>query len=511
MSVSTAPPSPPSTAGELTPDSNTINTTGSPSKPELNTYSSSELEACQRYRHPDFCVTLEECDTPQNISTFHKWLCVAVISLGAFCATCASSMAAFTETGVQTEFNVSNSVAILSISLYVLGTGIGPLLVGPLSEVYGRNIIYQTSYGLFFIFSWPVAFARDIYVFLIFRFLTGFCGAAFLSVAGGSVSDLFSKDKVASPMALYTTAPFLGPVVGPLMGGFIVQQVNWRWIYYILIIWSFVQFIALLTLVPETYMPVLIKRKAARLRKSTGDDRHWTEHDDAAKNLGGAFLLSLHTPFHLLLTDRMALLLDIWTALLLGILYLAFQSFPYVFMTLHGFSIQFTGMTFLGIGIGMVIAALSQPFWNRRFLRLKELHGKIPPPEVHLDPGKIGGILVAISLFMLAFTSYPNVHWIAPIIASTPFGSGMFLVFTSVFTYLVTAYRPIAASAMAANSALRSIFAAAFPLFAHSMYVKLGAVGATALLAGLATLMMPLPFIFSKMGARIREHSKFAA
>lgn len=159
----------------------------------------------------------------------------------------------------------------------------------------------------------------------------------------------------------------------------------------------------------------------------------------------------------------------------------------------------------------MVIAALSQPFWNRRFLRLKELHGKIPPPEVHLDPGKIGGILVAISLFMLAFTSYPNVHWIAPIIASTPFGSGMFLVFTSVFTYLVTAYRPIAASAMAANSALRSIFAAAFPLFAHSMYVKLGAVGATALLAGLATLMVPLPFIFSKMGARIRERSKFAA
>ncbi len=97
------------------------------------------------------------------------------------------------------------------------------------------------------------------------------------------------------------------------------------------------------------------------------------------------------------------------------------------------------------------------------------------------------------ALFWLAFTTYRSVPWIVPIIASVPFGSGMFYVYTSVFTYLVTAYRPIAASAMAANSALRSSFAAAFPLFARPMYVRLGSVGATALLAGLATTMVPLP------------------
>ena len=64
---------------------------------------------------------------------------------------------------------------------------------------------------------------------------------------------------------------------------------------------------------------------------------------------------------------------------------------------------------------------------------------------------------------------------------------------TATFTYLVTAYRPIAASAMAANSALRSTFAAGFPLFALQMYHQLGTVGATALLAGLTAIMSPLP------------------
>lgn len=53
-------------------------------------------------------------------------------------------------------------VTILSISLFVLGLGTGPLLVGPLSEVYGRNIVYRLSYFFFFVFMFPVAFAPNI-------------------------------------------------------------------------------------------------------------------------------------------------------------------------------------------------------------------------------------------------------------------------------------------------------------------------------------------------------------
>ncbi|KAG5350458.1 hypothetical protein C0989_010956 [Termitomyces sp. Mn162] len=111
----------------------------------------------------------------------------------------------------------------------------------------------------------------------------------------------------------------------------------------------------------------------------------------------------------------------------------------------------------------------------------------------------------------MAFSTYPRVPWIVIIIASIPFGAGIYFVFTSTFTYLVTAYRPIAASAMASNSALRSAFAAVFPIFARPMYLKLGTVGATALLAGLTTLMAPLPFIFYKIGARLRAQSRFTA
>ncbi|RDB22078.1 Efflux pump atB [Hypsizygus marmoreus] len=459
--------------------------------------------------HDRFQVSLEPSEHPQNLSVITKWTSVIVISCASLCVTCASSVATFTEEGVANEFHISQLVTVLSLSLFVEGLGLGPLLVGPLSEVYGRNVIYRVSYGLFFVFAWPVAFAPNAYIYLMFRFITGFCGSAFLSVAGGSVSDLFSDATVANPMAVYTISPFIGPVLGPLLSGFINQNLYWRWTYRIQAIWIFVQLIALYVLVPETYEPVLLKQKAHRLRQSTGNTDYWAPLDIKEQTLLTAIAVSCYKPLQLMIFDRMALLLNLWNSLVLGILYLAFQAFPIIFRDGHGFNIQSTGMTFLGIGLGMVLAISSQPVWNRIFEHEASKHGGEAPPETRLIMGQLGGILVPFGLFWLAFTTFPGIHWIVPIIASVPFGAGIYFVFTSTFTYLVTAYRPIAASAMAANTALRCSSAAVFPLFAGAMYAKLGTVGATALLASLTLLMAPLPFVFYRIGPRLRTASRF--
>lgn len=456
-------------------------------------------------------VVLEPEDNPQNMSLFRRWLTVLIISSASLCVACASSIAAFTEQGAAQTFHVSREVSVLGISMFVAGLGTGPLLVGPLSEMYGRNAVYQTSYASFFVFTFPVVFAPDIAVFLVFRFITGFCGSAFLSVAGGSVSDMFPNSTVASPMAVYTISPFIGPVAGPLIAGFINQNLYWEWTFRVQLCWIFAEFLILVIFVPETYVPVILKKKAKRLRESTGDPKFYAPLDRQEGTLTSAILVSCYRPFQLLLFDRMALLLDSWNALLLGILYLAFQAYPIIFEDIHGFNMQSTGLTFIGIGLGNISALATQPFWNRLYARESAKYNGDPPPEMRLIMGQVGAILVPLGLFWLAFTTYPQVHWIAPVIASVPFGAGVYFVFTSTFTYLVTAYRPIAASAMASNSALRSAFAAAFPLFAGAMYNRLGTVGATALLAGLTTIMAPLPFVFYRIGARLRKNSRFAA
>jgi hypothetical protein len=109
--------------------------------------------------------------------------------------------------------------------------------------------------------------------------------------------------------------------------------------------------------------------------------------------------------------------------------------------------------------------------------------------------GQVGGVLVPLALLWLAFSTHRSVHWVVPVLASVPFGTGTYFIFTSSFTYIVVAYRPVAASALACNATMRTSFAAAFPLFAAQMYRALGTIGATLLLAGLTTAMAPLPYV----------------
>lgn len=454
-----------------------------------------------------FLVYLDAEESPKALTFARKIIIMIVISSGALCSTFASSIAAFAEPGEERTFHVSKEVTILGVSLYVLGIAFGPLFAGPLSEVYGRSPIYRVSYALFWVFCWPVAFAPDIAVFLVFRFLTGFCCSAFLSVAGGSMSDIWAGHQVAVPTAIYTLSPFIGPMLGPLVSGFINQNTNWRWTYRLLIIWVFVEVVVIFLLVPETYEPVLRKYKAKRLRNTTGDSRYHAPLDQRSGSLSRLVAVSCYRPFELLFFDRMNFLLDLWTSLLFGILYLTFQAYPYIFVVNHGFDVQSTGLAFVGLGIGM---AAGTALNICLIIRTHKQHPGIePPPEARLITGQVGAVVVPASLYWLAFTSYPHVHWIAPVIATAFFGMGFILCFSSTFTYLVSAYRPMAASAMAANAFARSMFAAAFPLFAGQMYVTLGTDGATALLAGVMTIAAPLPFIFHRIGARLRTQSRF--
>ncbi|EKM59652.1 uncharacterized protein PHACADRAFT_86536 [Phanerochaete carnosa HHB-10118-sp] len=455
-----------------------------------------------------YLVNLTPDEDPKTLSFARKVVIMIVICCGALCSTFASSIAAFAEPGEEQSFHVGKEVTILGVSLYVLGIAFGPLLVGPLSEVYGRSPIYRISYMLFWVFSWPVAFAQDIAVFLIFRFLTGFCSSAFLSVAGGSMSDIWAGHMVAVPTAIYTLSPFIGPMLGPLVSGFINQNTTWRWTYRIMLIWIFLEVLAIFALVPETYEPALRKRKAKKLRKATGDSQYYAPLDRRSGTLVNLIAVSCYRPFELLFMDRMVLLLDLWTSILFGILYLTFQAYPYIYIVNHGFDTQTTGLAFIGLGIGMVTGTTINVCLIRH--THKRYRDVSPPPEARLITGQVGAVVVPVSLYMLAFTSYPHVHWIAPTIATSLFGVGFILCFSSTFTYLVSAYRPMAASAMAANAFTRSLFAAAFPLFAGQMYTTLGTDGATALLAGIMTLAAPLPFIFGRIGAGLRARSRFA-
>ncbi|KAL5318914.1 hypothetical protein ACEPPN_013982 [Leptodophora sp. 'Broadleaf-Isolate-01'] len=453
---------------------------------------------------------------PRSMTMARKWLVVLIVSASSLCVTCTSSIYTSTYGQITEEFHCSRIVATLGLSLFIMGLGVGPMLLGPLSEFYGRRPIYWVSFSMFLIWLIPSAVAKNIQTMLIARFLDGLSGSAFLSVAGGTVGDMFNREQLQLPMLIYTASPFVGPSLGPLIGGFINQYTDWRWTFYVLLIWSGANLGMIMLFVPETYHPILLRNKARKLREETGDERWKSSMDRNTKSIPKTIGLSLQRPFQLLFLEPMVLNLCLFSAILLGILYLFFGAFPLVFIGNHGFSLSQTGMSFLGIFVGMVLGAATDPIWHKNYARLirqrEESTGEIggSEPEYRLPPSICGAILVPIGLFMFAWTTYSSVHWIVPIIGSTIFGMGTLLVFSGIFTFLVDAYPLYAASSLAANSFARSSFGAAFPLFGVQMYHTLGDQWATSLLAFLTVAMAPFPYLFFVYGKRIRGTSRFA-
>ncbi|KAM6528944.1 hypothetical protein FALCPG4_009896 [Fusarium falciforme] len=453
---------------------------------------------------------------PRNMSLFHKWVIVTIVCTSSLCVTCASSIYTATYAQMNAEFHVSNIVATLGLSTFVMGIALGPLLTSPLSEYYGRRPIYLVSWAMFTIWTIPSAVAQNIETMIIVRFFAGFAGSTFLSVAGGTVGDVFLRSEIQKPMSLVSLAPFIGPAIGPAIGGFINYNTDWRWTWYVMIIWAVVLMLSIIFFAPETYHPILLRAKARKLRKETGNDAYRAPMENTTKSIRQTLKLSLLRPFQLLFLEPMCLCLDLYSAILLGILYLFFGAFPLVFRTNHDMNLWQAGLTWLGIMVGLLIAAGSTPIWANIRAKLLKQHEKETgqiggsEPEFRLPPAILGAILIPCGLFWFAWTTYSSIHWIVPIIGSAVFGCGTLLVFTGIFTFLVDAYPKYAASALAANSFARCSFAAAFPLFGIQMYEKLGFQWASSLLAFLTVAMAPFPYLFFKHGKALRAKSKFA-
>ncbi|PLB54003.1 MFS general substrate transporter [Aspergillus steynii IBT 23096] len=450
---------------------------------------------------------------PYNISPMRKWAIIITICTGTMCVTCASSIYTTTYTQMNAELMISSIISTLGLSFFVLGIAFGPILTSPLSEWYGRRPIYVVSWLLFMIWTAATAVARNIQTIIISRFFTGFAGGTFLSVSGGTAGDVFRCDEIQKPMTFVSASPFIGPCLGPLVGGFIVSHAHWRWCHYSILIWSAIILLSILFLVPETYHPIKLKTKAKLLRKETGNENLTVSVEKPQTTRARALAFSLLRPVQLLTLEPMCLLLDLYSAMLLGLLYLFFQAFPFVFESTYDFNVWKVGLTFLGIISGMILAATSTPLWNRIADQLsgRQTDNRCEkPPEYRLIPAIPGGVMIPVGLLWFGWSLYPDVHWIVPIIGSAIFGCGTLLAFTGIFTFLVDAYPKYAASALASNGLARCSFAAVFPLFGIQMYERLGRHWATTLLAFLTVLMMPLPLLFFKYGQFLRQKSRFA-
>jgi hypothetical protein len=262
---------------------------------------------------------------------------------------------------------------------------------------------------------------------------------------------------------------------------------------------------------PETYHPVLLARRAKRMRAETGDSSYITVEEEFPIPISELVQANLVRPFIMLATEPILLLMSMYIAIIYALLYAFFFAYPIVFGEVHHMNDGEIGLTFIGILVGTAFALLATPYFEKMFVKVvHEKNGK-PDPEDRLPGMMVAAPFVPISLFIFAWTSFPWVHWIGPTISGIPFGFGMVIVYYSANNYIIDCFPRYVTSALAAKTLIRSGSGAAFPLFIVQMYHRLGNEWASTLLAFISLAILPIPFAFYKWGGKIRSKSKNAS
>ncbi|ESZ96601.1 hypothetical protein SBOR_2968 [Sclerotinia borealis F-4128] len=449
---------------------------------------------------------------PRNWSTLYKSWITFLLGMLALSASLGSSIISPAENTIAAYVGVSKEVSVLNISLYILGFAFGPLCWAPISELWGRRWSMLPAVFCLGLFSIGTATSTNAASIFITRFFAGLFGSAPVSNVSAALGDIWSPKARGTAVTFYAVAVVGGPTLGPLIGSALLvnPHLGWRWTEYIEAIWVFTVLILNFFCLPEVYTPVLLKEKAARLRKETGNNAYYHPHE--AIKLDAKTMITKHfsRPLLMLTTEPMVTCIALYASFVYALLYLTLEVFPIVFAENRGWSPVISTLPFLGLFVGVNFATIVNLSNQPRYARLVDAAGGLPVPEARLAPMALGGIIFAIGLFWFGWTAAPNIHWILPVIASVFIGAGFNIIFQQCINFLVDTYVLYAASAVSANTFLRSILAAGFPLVAGPMFRGMGVGPAMSVLGGVATLAIPVPFLFMKYGVALRRKSKFA-
>jgi MFS family permease len=413
---------------------------------------------------------------------------------------------------VMKYFNVSQEAAIVPLTVYVLGLGFGPMLSAPLSETFGRRAVYLSIFAPSLLFTLGAGLAQNFTTLVVCRFFAGMLGSGCLAVGAGTNSDVFAPISRAASSSIFLLAPFLGPALGPPVGGFAAQAKGWRWTQWPIL---FIGAVTILVSLPshETYKKIILQHRAKRLNITPPPN----PLPPGFARIKFLLLVTILRPVRMLFTEPIVAFLSVYTAFNFSVLFGFFDAFPIVFGGVYHWNTGETGLSFLGIGIGCVLATGLFILIDRLNYRKKTLRRRAAgdmshlPPEDRLVAAIVGSFLLPLSLFWFAWTAREDIHWISPLIATIFFGAGNLLIFCSAVLYLIDTYQSVAgASAAAANGLLRYVCGAVFPLFTVQMYQRLGIGWATSLLGFVTVGLLPIPWILFWYGERIRARSEYA-
>ncbi|KAH6988467.1 major facilitator superfamily domain-containing protein [Ilyonectria destructans] len=460
---------------------------------------------------PDGAQTTEDIDwenepeNPQNWSAWKKTLQVVMLSSTALQASIGTSIMSSAHSDLMQEFSVSSTVALLPLTMYVLGLGLGPVLGGPLSETIGRYPIYAGSMPLGAVFAVGAGFSHTFGVLCFCRFMSGLCWGPVLAVASGSLTETFRPKRRGTVSAVFILMPFLGPGLGPVIGSILVNRHGWRSTQWALALLS-VFCIVTVALTEETFRPAIMRRI---VKQRGGRIEHSPLWKTRVKEL---VFVSVVRPLRMLVVEPIVLFLCLYVSAEFGTLFSFFAAVPYTFGMVYHFDIEQSGLVFASIIIGCCLGLFTIILCDLLIYRKQAARYALTktPPEHRLYSAMIGSFGPPVALFWFGWTAREEISWSSPAASIILFSWGNLCIYVSAIVYISETYPgSLVASAISANTLARYGFAAAFPLFALPMYKTLGIDWASGLLGFIALALLPVPWVLFRYGPQIRARSQY--
>lgn len=456
----------------------------------------------------------DDPEHPHNWNITKKVIQCAIIGFNTFNIAFGSAIFAEAVLPLSEIYHVHYVVTTLGVSLYVMGFATGPVVWAPLSELYGRRPVLIISSIAFTSFIFAVACSDRLESILICRFFAGCLGAAPLVVVPASFADMFGNATRGTAIVIFSMCVFVGPLLAPFIGGFIVANgsLGWRWTQFITGILSSASLVLVLLFEEETHHPILLVYKARNIKKLTGNWGIHAPHDEFTLSFKDIVEKNLTRPIKMLFTEPILLFITIYNSFIYGMVYLFLSAYPIVFARGYGMASGVAELPYFGLVIGQFLGGFFCIWYEKIYNRRLVANGGKIVPEDRLPPMLVGAICFPIGLLWFCWTGnyHKTVHWIVPTISGLFTGFGLISIFNPSLNYIIDAYLLFAASAVAGNTFLRSIFGAVFPLFATQMFTNMGTNWAGLLLGLFSILLILCPILFMKWGKFLRQKSKYA-
>lgn len=346
--------------------------------------------------------TNDDPENPRNWPFVYKCFVTLVVCVMTVFVYLGSSIVVPGIPEFQDEFSVSEPVAALSISLFVWGYGLGPMVLSPITEVarIGRNWPYVVSIGLFVIIQVPTALCNNVAGFMVLRFIAGFLGSPVLATGGATMGDIWNLDGgFMNGIAFWSYAACGGPGLGPLLSGFAVQEKGWRWSIWPLLCGTALTWLVTFFLMPETSADAILAQRARMLRRNTGRNvRSRGEERDASVTIGKLAYATAYRPLYMTFTEPVLFFSNLYIAYVYGITYCFFEAFPLVFEGRQGMSLGQTSSAYVTGWVVCAIALVLYCMYNQLMV-LPWFNAGMWKPEYRMQACFAGGVLFPVSLF----------------------------------------------------------------------------------------------------------------